>query len=174
MLLNILLACLVCSSIPGVLMQREDIVAGVILAQAADSVNTILDGEQRDTAADVCGRRHANCHSVYGPSQAVAIKCNQTNACWRLWIKVCAAPHSPALPPPLCAYACAAGSNLVTSLTQPTAPVTRLPQCQQSGIFTSAGGFPDNFGALSAEAQVSHPINIAMMQVSSRCGGQKR
>ena len=60
----------------------------------------------------------------------------------------------------------AAGGNLVTSIAQPTAAATKLPQCQQSLVLTTAGGFPDDWSQLSAEAQASHPINLPIMQVS--------
>jgi hypothetical protein len=55
----------------------------------------------------------------------------------------------------------------MTSLSQPTARAVQLPQCQKTSILTTAGGFPDNWGSLSAQEQASHPINLPMIQV---CG----
>jgi hypothetical protein len=63
---------------------------------------------------------------------------------------------------PLCT---AASGNLVSSLTQLPASEVKLPECQTSSILTTAGGFPTNWGSLSAQEQASHPINLPMMQV---------
>lgn len=63
---------------------------------------------------------------------------------------------------PLCT---AASGNLVSSLTQLPASEVKLPECQKSSILTTAGGFPTNWGSLSAQEQASHPINLPMMQV---------
>jgi hypothetical protein len=59
----------------------------------------------------------------------------------------------------------AASGNLVSSLTQLPASEVKLPDCQKSSILTTAGGFPNNWGSLSAQEQASHPINLPMMQV---------
>jgi len=55
---------------------------------------------------------------------------------------------------------------MVTSITQLPAEAVKLPQCQQTSLLTTAGGFPDNWGQLSAEAQASHPINLPIMQLA--------
>lgn len=68
----------------------------------------------------------------------------------------------------------AATGNIVTSITQPTAVPTKLPQCRTTSLLTSAGGFPDNWATLTAQQQASHPINLPMMQVcasSTRTSG---
>lgn len=59
-----------------------------------------------------------------------------------------------------------ASGNMVTSITQLPAEAVKLPQCQQTSLLTTAGGFPDNWGQLSAEAQASHPINLPIMQLA--------
>lgn len=62
----------------------------------------------------------------------------------------------------------AAGSNLVTTLVQPAVTAdAQLPKCEQTYVLRAAGGFPQNWGKLTAEEQAVHPINMPIMQV--RC-----
>lgn len=49
--LKVLVASLLLWSIPGAFTQREDIVAGALMARAAESFGTILDGEAPAEAA---------------------------------------------------------------------------------------------------------------------------
>lgn len=60
-----------------------------------------------------------------------------------------------------------AAMNLLPNLLSPDTPTySVLPRCQSTNVLLKKGGFPLSWEALSAQQQVTHPINLVMMQLA--------
>jgi hypothetical protein len=83
--LKVLVASLLLWSIPGAFMQREDIVAGALMARAAESFGTIMDGEPPEAAAAVVATKYMSCYLLLGSSEDCT---TQYSACVLLFMHV--------------------------------------------------------------------------------------
>lgn len=59
----------------------------------------------------------------------------------------------------------AAANTAGAVLSMPSGRAGALPQCQATRVLLNAGGFPANWGSLTAEAQAAHPINMPIFQL---------